>query len=151
MSATLTASEAFAQVQSSAEAIRNDAFAEIATASPGDVGRQGDVYLVLLDELPEKQGPYAGRQLAPGTTQGSRHVVEGDCELYTPKAESATRILHRLVPATKRFPQILGPTIVAKSPWIERHPEHGDRQWPAGPYQVTYQRAYADTLRAQRD
>ena len=47
-------------------------------ASPGDAVRQGDVYITLLERVPTgyaRQRKW-DRQLAPGATQGSRHVID---------------------------------------------------------------------------
>ena len=49
----------------------------IGSPSLGDVVRQGDLYLVAIEALP-KGTATRERQLVPGTTQGSRHVVEGN-------------------------------------------------------------------------
>jgi len=46
---------------------------------------------------------------------------------------------------------LVGPVIKARERWALRHPEHGDVEFPAGDYVVTYQRAYADELRRQMD
>jgi hypothetical protein len=140
------------QVRKSAEKIRNADPATIEVMSPGDNVRQGDIYIVLLDCKPAEASPFKGRQLAPGNTQGSRHIVEGDCRLFTPTEADAIRILTGLVPATKAHRQFLGPVIVAAEPVTITHPEHGHRTLPAGTYLVTYQRTRLDSeLRRAED
>jgi hypothetical protein len=52
----------------------------IGSPSLGDVVRQGDLYLIAIESLPNGKKTKE-RQLVPGTTQGSRHVVEGDVEI----------------------------------------------------------------------
>jgi hypothetical protein len=146
-----SARDAYGQVIVTAEAIRNAEPATIAVMSAGDVVRQGDLYLVAIDEAPPPTGSYPGRQLAPGSTQGSRHVVEGECTLYTPQAASAQAILARLIPATEESRHFFGPVVLAPGPVTITHPEHGHRTLPAGTYLTTYQRAWADTLRRQVD
>lgn len=148
---TKTAASAYKAVVQSAEKIVNSDPATIPFIDAGDTVRQGDVYLIALDAEPKRQGPYAGRQLAPGNTQGSRHVAEGDCELYTPDEASATAILNRLIPATKGHRQFFGPVILARGPVTITHPEHGDRTLAAGTYLVTQQRTFADEIRRAAD
>jgi hypothetical protein len=147
---TIDARRSFMMVAQEAEKIRNDelAFVEL---DPGSVCVQGDIYLIALDTpLPGK--PYGSRQLAPGTTQGSRHIVEGDCDVLAVDEGEATKVLNRLVPATKGHRQFVGPMVVAKDAVTIAHPEHGDRTLPAGTYLVTYQRSYArDEIRRTMD
>lgn len=146
-----TAGVAYTNVLAEAETIKNDAAAALEVMSPSDSCRQGDVYVIMLDEAPTKASDFAGRQLAPGSTQGSRHVAVGNCELYTPDDASATAILNRLIPATKNHQQFFGPVIQAAEPVTIEHPEHGDRTLPVGTYLCTYQRAYADEVRRAQD
>ncbi len=56
---------AYAEVLRTAEAIRSDAHEVIATMSPGDVVRQGDLYITCLDSEPRGGVPAGTRQLAP--------------------------------------------------------------------------------------
>lgn len=149
---TPSAALALSHVRKSAERIRNGDPASIEVMGPGDVVRQGDLYLTCLDCQPVKASAFAGRQLAPGTSQGSRHVVEGLCELYTPAESSALDAIHHVVPATKGHRQFLGPVIHAREPITITHPEHGHRTLPAGTYLVTYQRTRLDSeLRRAED
>lgn len=50
---------------------------------PGYYVRQGDVTLTCVKAIPSDHKPGGERQLAPGTTQGSRHVAEGDAEMFS--------------------------------------------------------------------
>lgn len=142
---------AYKQVQRRAEAIRNDEADAIGAIAPGDVVRQGDIYVIALDVAPKKRQAFPGRQLAPGTSQGSRHVVVGECDLYEPDQQFAASILARLVPTTRSHRQFFGPTIMARESITIEHPEHGDRQFPPGIYQVTYQRTFAEEIRRTQD
>lgn len=106
------------------------------TERTGNAVHQGDVYLLLLDKLPDNLTKVTDRQLAPGTTKGSRHVAEGDVEIFV---------------ARHRSP-LTGPVVRAKDTWFLRHPEHADHQLPAGDYQVIYQQDHAqDEIAAVRD
>ena len=145
MSTAITAQMAYARVQAAVEQIKNDALEVICTLEPGDVVRQGDVYLVLLDIAPKRVAAYTGLQLASGTTQGSRHVAAGAVTLYTGDTSELTACLNRLIPQTKGRAQLFGPVAHAEAPWVETHPEHGDKQCPAGYYVVTYQRTRQNT------
>ena len=71
------------------------------------------------------------RQAAPGNTQGSRHMIEGDV----------------VVRETSGDP-LRGPVVVAKGDWWLRHPEHAHMQFGAGVYQVRFQRDFAREERA---
>lgn len=75
--------------------------------------------------------------MAPGATQGSRHTLRSLDGVTVYKLRDAG--------------SLDGPIVEAKEPaWLD-HPEHGNRQLPAGLYAVTYQRAFAEELRAVQD
>lgn len=152
MAAAVTASKAYKEVVSAVEKIKNDDHAAIATMSAGDVLRQGDIYIVALDKpIPYGQISHS-RQLAPGDTQGSRHVAEGDCEIFLVGEHKAIATLNRLIPATKGQQLFIGPMIHARGDVRITHPEHGDRTIPGDcSYLVTYQKAFAETVRRQAD
>ena|SRR6185295_20223798 len=139
---TLTAEKALANVQTSAEKIRNDEpqrFPE--AASPGDTWRQGDLYIEALEGLPngavELVGPERVKQLAPGTTQGSRHILDS--------LDGVT--MYRLPDATV----LNGPLLVTTKERTIEHPEHGNVVLPPGAYGITYQRQFAEELRRAAD
>jgi hypothetical protein len=138
-SSVLTAEQALTQVQEQAERIKSDEtqrFPE--AASVGDTHRQGDVYITLLDKLPEgaKIDRKAGLQLAPGSTQGSRHILDS--------REGVT--IYRL-----SSPGMLdGPVLRCKQERTITHPEHGDVVLPPGLYQIGYQQNLDQLERAQR-
>jgi hypothetical protein len=129
MTATMTVDKAIKQIQSQAESIKNDApqtFPE--AASPGDTFRQGDIYITLLDRVPDGAVKimHPLKQLAPGTTQGSRHCLDSMAGVK----------MFRLAAPT----QLDGPVIVTTKPRTITHPEHGDVALPAGCYGIRYQR-----------
>lgn len=95
---------------------------------PGQAIRQGDIYLIRLAAIPPNLPPVApGRQLAPGTTRGSRHCVDGSVSLYE-------------IPGAGRLD---GPLVVATERFRVTHPEHAHFSLPPGAYQVRYQRNFA--------
>lgn len=136
----MTAEKTLEKVTSSAEAIRNDEtqrFPE--AASPGDCWRQGDVYITLLDGVPQgaKQDAKPDPQLAPGTTKGSRHILDSLDGVTCYQLHNAT--------------VLEGPVLDVTKEREVTHPEHGNVILPPGVYGITYQRAYAEELRRQLD
>lgn len=149
-----SAEGAFSQVQETAEKIRNDETATVGTVSAGDVIRQGDLYVVALKGLPSTARPIKDRQLAPGTSQGSRHVLKGDCQVYeADRRQIMTLIGGAMVPAKVELHEpLIGPVFETKGEVELDHPEHGNRILPAGEvFAVVYQRAFAEEVRRQVD
>lgn len=137
--ATITATKAYQQVANHAEKIKNDEPQRVETCSPGDAWAQGDILLVFLEVLPYgcKVSPKPELQLAPGTTQGSRHCLDSLEGIKVYWIENPT--------------PLDGPVIESEREFTLQHPEHGDVTLPAGIWGVVYQRAYADELRRIRD
>ena len=111
----------------------------VETCSCGDSWRQGDVEIVFIgtskpDELTETSVP---SQLAPGTTKGSRHILE---------ATGVTAYeLGRPSPLD-------GPVLHCPNGLTVTHPEHGDITMnEPGWYAIVYQRMMAEELRRQAD
>lgn len=100
--------------------------------------QQGDLYFQKLGTLPDKvhPWPFAHGQLAPGSTQGSRHCVN----------LQQVRLWVRPTPTP-----LEGPIIEAPEGCEITHPEHGHLIFPPGLYAVTFQRAYATELRRIAD
>lgn len=141
----MTIAQQISQVRKSAEKMNAAETETIGTASVGDVVRQGDLYLVCLAE-PCEGALTKSRQLAPGTTQGSRHIAEGDCEVVDPsnRGELAKQVS---VPV-----ELIGSVVLAKGHTEITHPEHGNKVLPSGTvWAVVYQRAYADDVRRVQD
>jgi hypothetical protein len=149
---TIDAHTAYAEVLRAAEEIRSDAHETIPTMSPGDVVRQGDLYLTCLEGEPPGGIAAGTRQLAPGTTRGARHVVEGECDVLRVPVAQAVAALRRVVRGASDR-QFLGPVIRARGPVTITHPEHGDRTLPGETcYLVTYQRSWStEEMRRQLD
>ena len=103
MNATATvrpfqASSTYASIRASVESIKNDDHATIETMSPGDVVRQGDIYIVNVgDHVTSTRAPYPGYQLADGETQGSRHVVTSLVEISEVKMAADSSLKPKLV------------------------------------------------------
>lgn len=121
-----TAIEAMKAIETAA-ATHGPELRMVRTMKVGQVVRQGDIYIERVAKIPQDATPRADRQLAPGSTQGSRHVVEGDATLYDRLKASP---LH-------------GPLIDAPERFVVTHPEHAHVSLPSGKYAVTFQRDYA--------
>lgn len=139
MSTTMTAERSLEQITRHAETIKNDQHQQAGEMSPGDAWAQGDIGIVRLPQVPQDctrvEKPEA--QLAPGTTQGSRHCLES---------------LDGLTVYSLSKPGPLeGPVIDAPNGMRVNHPEHGDVSFGPGVYGVVYQRQYAEELRRVED
>lgn len=109
----------------------------------GEFARQGDVYLTRIDGIDKDWQPNGNRQLAPGTSPGSRHVVtKGPVLHVSPEANPVDR--------TGGNVRLLGPQIHAEKPFTVEHPEHAHLCMPPGNYQVSYQLDF-NQQRAVRD
>lgn len=118
----------------------------------GSVSHQGDLILVAIAAVPKSAKPRANRQLAEGTTQGSRHVLTRgdvfDC--------SAGEVVKAIKKATgcDVDAKYIGPVFVSPNNPTARdldHPEHGPQGFPAGTVCATvYQRSLDAEEREQR-
>lgn len=108
----------------------------------GEFIRQGDVYLERIEkrDMESYKTVTQDRQLAPGTTKGSRHIVaaSSNVTIYT------TENVHSF---------LMGPQIEAKDRFVLEHPEHAHFSLPAGTYQARYQQEWTekDEVRRVRD
>lgn len=112
----------------------------------GMVIHQGDVYLHRVDDEHPRGRMLGTRQVAVGTTIGSRHVVEGDgVNVYEGKK----------LPSWVKVPEwcseadLLGPVVVVDDTCTLTHPEHAHHRIPSGTYQTTYQADFATRQRVQ--
>lgn len=142
--ATRTAEKAFGDIQAQAEKIKSNAPHRIETMSEGDSFRQGDLYITFIGAVPRGavRMKEVRLQLAPGETQGSRHVLDSAAgvQMFEPVGAEGGR-------ATV----LDGPVFLLTQRRTVTHPEHGHVSLPEGCYRVDFQRAFADELRAQRD
>lgn len=125
----MTAQVAFDEVMTVAENIKTDKLREFPeAASIGDTFRQGDIYITLIEKLPEEckvvQNP--SNQIAIGDTQGSRHCIKNIRNVTVYNYKSPT--------------MLQGPIIKVNTPTVITHPEHGHVKLPCGLYDITYQR-----------
>lgn len=140
-----------AAVKKSAEKMDSAKTERIETASAGDVVRQGDIYLVCLEMAPPGT-PAKSQQLAPGETQGSRHIATGDCRIVNANRVTVANTINRLVKGAAIPEQLVGPVIECRGDTTITHPEHGHRILPAGSvWASVYQRAHAEEIRRVQD
>lgn len=135
------------------ERIANDAPKLHATFEPGDVAHQGDLIVVCIGKLPKSARPRKDRQLAEGSTQGSRHVLErGD--VYDAPASEIADLIRVATGSVIEDSAFLGPVFVSPAdPTADdlTHPEHGHQGFPAGAVcAVVYQRNLDSEEREQR-
>ena len=105
----------------------------------GKIVRQGDIYIHRVEDSHPRGKSTSNRQLAMGETQGSRHVLDGEAEIF----EGST--------APTWAPRaLLGPLFKLFKRATVTHPEHAHVGLPAGTYQVTHQMD-ARTLERVRD
>jgi hypothetical protein len=98
----------------------------------GEWIRQGDVYVIRVDEKTPKGDPLGTRQVALGTSNGSRHVADG------PRVE-----VFRAVGASE-FDYCV---VTSPEWWALTHPEHAHFELPCGTYLVRHQRDIATRRR----
>lgn len=134
-----TFAENLSELRDSVEGLHAAKTDRIGAPSFGDVVRQGDIYLTCLEKMPEGTLTKE-RQLAPGNTQGSRHIVNGDVEMVKDvRFRSMNAVL-------------VGPAFRCKSDVEVTHPEHGNKILPEGTiWQVTYQLHHADEIKRVQD
>lgn len=128
-------------IRETAQTHATDACRQVGSLGKLDYVRQGDVYFWSLDKVPSgcRAMEKPDWQLAPGTTQGSRHIV-------APADRANVTVL--LLPHPN---PLQGPVLDAPHGVTIEHPEHGHVRLGSGVYLVTYQRAYAEELRRVQD
>lgn len=92
----------------------------------GTAAHQGDLILVRIVELPQSVKTRANRQLADGTTQGSRHVVKRG-EVFDADPVEVAKAIKAVCPKASVEARYVGPvfrTIRGKADLT--HPEHGN-------------------------
>lgn len=136
---TMTAEEAIAHVEGEARKRAVHEVRVFVKVAPGEIIRQGDVYIHRVPDGHAKGAERTDRQLAIGTSRGSRHVAELPSVVY----EGVT------APPGCRS-TLLGPRIVSGERFVVTHPEHAHVSLPAGHYQVTHQMD-ARTMRRVED
>jgi len=126
-------------VQAMSEGVHNEV-RDNRGMSAGEAAQQGDVYIIKVKKhadlykiCPKLRGWKAAipqglitkeRQVAPGSSIGSRHIVEGSVTMYAPHQKAM---------------EFEGPTLVAKEEWTLAHPEHANHTFGPGTYVFVFQ------------
>ena len=106
-------------------------------APVGSAVRQGDVYICLLARVPVGAKKIeTPMQLAPGTTQGSRHTLDSGIGVKAYSLKDAS--------------EFDGPILEISEDRTVCHPENGDWVLPPGTYGISYQRTQDSLDRARR-
>lgn len=118
--------------------ICNDAPKMLESFEIGDVSHQGDLIIVRIAELPRSARPRTNRQLADGSTQGSRHILQRG-ELFDADPEAVASLILKATTKAGCPCQVdsryVGPVFISPpSPTADdlTHPEHGNQGFPAG-------------------
>lgn len=133
---TKNAIEVLSEIEAAAKSNPQDVRMVRTMEVGGPACRQGDIYVWRIKSVPKGATKRGERQLALGTTKGSRHVAAAGPSLYD-------------LPQAKRH-ALLGPIVKAPERWTIEHPEHAHVSLPAGCYQIGYQ-LDARTRRAVAD
>ena len=104
--------ETFQRIQASARSMPQ---VRVVSLEIGQVARQGDIYIERVESIEGKGKAITSRQLAPGTSKGSRHIVD----------ESPGVTLWESKPTLKGKTAFqVGAAIQAKGGFSITHPEH---------------------------
>ncbi len=115
----------------------------VADLKIGEVARQGDIYIERVAAIEGRGEVLKSRQLAPGTSKGSRHIVDESPEVLVVQSSPRTRN-HQAFQ--------VGPAIESTGPVCIMHPEHAwIRLLGVGKrfYQVFFQADWARKERAR--
>ena len=125
----LAAAEAIAEVTKKADELAVPELRHIPRIEVGQAVRQGDIYIHRVADDHPCGEKLKTRQLAIGTTQGSRHVAEAPAQVF-----QGTR-----APGYMRN-ALLGPLVRSLKERLRiSHPEHAHIDLPPGTYQITHQ------------
>ena len=149
---TKATAAAAASAAATSEAIVNDAPKLHESFEVGDAAHQGDVIIVRIARLPHSAKPRRHRQVAPGNTPGSRHVLRRGKLFDCDAKEVANQI--RSATGCNVEAQYIGPVFVSPpKPTADdlTHPEHGNQGFPAGAVcAVVFQRSWDAELKEAR-
>lgn len=140
MSTVLLATNVLEQIQQHGAPLTDDIKIVPDNAQIGQYVPQGDINLIRLSDLPSGVvSRQPDRQLAPGSTRGSRHCIrESDIQHVDFFGFTDANPLE-------------GPILVFGERTVIEHPEHKHISFPAGIWTVTYQRRHAAEMRRISD
>ena len=143
--------EAISMVNRQAEALFLPETRFVDAMNLSEYARQGDIYLAKIDALPPGCKLIQNRQLAPGTTQGSRHIAGEITKVYShPQQGEIEQVTAVIDGKTIAGGRAIGPVIVQEEFDVTEHPQHAHVSLPPGIYQV-YGQIDPNTLRRVQD
>lgn len=110
-------------------------------AAPNDCVRQGDLYIVVVEAVPDgyRQAGKPNVQLVPGNTEGAKHCLD------------SLAAVDVFLPPQWGPESLQGPCVAAKSDVTILHPKHGHVTVPGGMLvRCDYQREFDAELRRER-
>ncbi len=143
-----TAAKVLSELRQHAEAIKTTETRRFGSEwMPGDVAAQGDLNIVCIASMPTSAKARKSRQMADGSTLGSRHILErGEC-FDANRKELAALIKKATGVAIQQH--YIGPVFCG--PAYLDHPEHAHQEWTEPCVNVvTYQRVLDADGREQR-
>jgi hypothetical protein len=144
-----TALESFERIRENAK--RMPTPRDCSILQVGDVCRQGDVYILRVGAksgIASLGAVIESRQLAPGHSNGSRHIVAESPKVAIRKASVDLAKLEKAY-GIRLVDLQVGPAIEAKEEWSLTHPTHPFcNQFPADIYLTIYQIDFATKQRA---
>lgn len=140
------------ELRRQAEEIRNDETQTVGTVSVGDIIRQGDLYLCCVTGLNPEGYQIDNRQLVPGVSQGSRHILDGDAQVFRGEPEKLSALLAQANADLQVPAALIGPFFITGARCELTHPEHGHFVLPEGETFIAYhQRLFAVEIKRQQD
>lgn len=121
--------EMFTEVKSEIAQVTDARVRHIEEMKIGQIVRQGDIYITMVDESHAHGGICESHQLAMGTSKGSRHMADQNFMVH-----KGTKLPEGFLEGT-----FIGPFIKSEVRAQITHPEHSWVSLPAGCYQVTHQ------------
>lgn len=110
------------------ESMINDAPRTFSDFPVGTVAHQGDVMFVRIASMPPGK-LRKNRQLAEGTTQGSRHVLRGG-EVFDCDPGEVSRLISQACSGVNADDRYIGPVFRTQQGEADViHPEHGDHYY----------------------
>ena len=125
----ITAVQAWTEIEEKANANAVNSIRIVNKMEIGKFVRQGDVYVVRVEDSHKCGIALKERQVAIGNTQGSRHIAQSPAQLFEGVA----------APPKWSERTFLGPVIKSDKEWVLDHPEHAQFQLPAGTFQICHQ------------
>lgn len=135
-----TVLDAHKKIEEYSEINATDKVRNVPKMKIGQAVRQGDVYITAIKNVPEnytKSDMPAQLQLVPGSTQGSRHIIESTSGISLYKFDGTS--------------ELQGPVLEAKAAFTVTHPEHAHVFLQPGLYHVTFQKDWAEEERRVKD